>query len=286
MTQSDRGTRRAHLQRSKNRPKPMPLWMQRGFRLGVVATLLGVVIGGPWWLISSGWVGHKAHQVNEAWMAHTAKAGLRVDSNIFVTGRIETAPADVVMALDITKGQPLLKFNPDEAKERLENLPWVKAAMVERRFPNTVLVNITERTPLGFYQKDGQLSLVDGMGITLAKDGLERWAGLPVLVGDGAPLKVGELLSQLKHHPDIARRVKSVTLVSERRWNLQLEGNVTILLPENDQAHALQRLEEAQNDSRLLDKDVSAVDLRLADRMIVTPTAAASVRRLAPKGNL
>ncbi len=278
---SDRGTRRADLQR-RQRKKPQPLWLQRGLKVAGVALVIGVLAGTPYYLWSSGWLPGKIDKMETAMLERTAVAGLSSD-NIFVTGRSETVAADVMMALNVRKDQPLLTFSPVEAKQRLENLPWVREASVQRRFPNTIVVNLTERQPIGFLQKDRQLSLVDESGIILAKDGLGRWAGLPILIGEQAPQRAPELMKLLNGHPEIYRRVEAMTLVSQRRWNLQLDNKITVMLPEEDVANALVRLDRAQNESRVLEKDIVSVDLRLADRMAINPTPGANARRTAPK---
>lgn len=278
---SDRGTRRADLQR-RQRKKPKPLWLQRGLRLGGVGIVLALLAGTPYWMWHSGWLPGKLTHMETALFDRTSQAGLSTD-NIFVTGRNETVAADVVMALNITKNQPMLTFNPVEAKHRLENLPWVREASVQRRFPNTIVVNLTERTPIGFLQQDRQLSLVDESGIILAKDGLSRWAGLPILIGEQAPQRAPELMHMLNDHPEIYRRVQAMTLINQRRWNLRLNNNVDILLPETAMAEALARLDRAQSESHILDKDIKSIDLRLADRLIVTPTSGAAARQAAPK---
>ncbi len=281
MSRSDRGTRRADLQR-RQRKKPRPLWLQRGLRVGGVVVLASLVLAGPYYLWSSGWVGSKIASAENALLTRTAKAGLRAD-DIYVTGRTETAAADVMMALNVNQGQPLLAFDPIEAKKRLENLPWVREASVQRRFPDTIMVNLTERQPIGFLQKDRQLSLVDETGIILAKDGLGRWSGLPILIGENAPQQAPELMRLLNGHPEIYRRVQAMTLVNQRRWALRLDNNIDVQLPENDVAEALNRLDKAQSEGRLLDKDVKEIDLRLPDRLRITPTSGGAARRAAPK---
>lgn len=278
---SDRGTRRADLQR-RQRKKPRPLWLQRGLKVAGLALVLGTIAGTPYWLWSSGWLPNKIDRMENALLARTSVAGLQSD-NIFVTGRSETVAADVMMALNVHKDQPLLTFSPAEAKQRLENLPWVREASVQRRFPNTIVVNLTERQPIGFLQKDRQLSLVDASGTILAKDGLGRWAGLPILIGEQAPQQAPELMKILNGHPEIYRRVAAMTYISQRRWDLHLDNKITVMLPEEDMAGALVRLDRVQQESRLLEKDIASIDLRLADRMAINPTASATARRNAPK---
>ncbi len=276
-----RGTRREHMAR-RQRKKPTPIWFLRSARLGAAFGLLLLLAAGPYWLWSSGWVGDQFRTLQHSWFAHTAAAGLTA-SNIFVTGRNETAAADVTLALKVHNALPLLEFNPTAARTQLKTLTWVKDARVERRFPNTIRVDLTERTPVGFYQHNGQLVLVDEEAVTLATDGLGRWAGLPVLVGEGAPKAAPAVLDALRSHPELYKRVKAMTFFNQRRWNLRMNNNIDVLLPEADMPKALERLQRAQDDGRLLDKDISAVDLRLKDRLIITPTKAATERRNAPK---
>jgi cell division protein FtsQ len=276
-----RGTRREHIAR-RGRKKPTPLWVVKARRYALLAGFATLALAGPYYALSSGWVGNKVDAAYASWLEHTAQAGLTAN-NIFVTGRSETAAADVTMAMNVTKDQALLAFNPTQARKQLKTLTWVKDARVERRFPNTIRVELTERTPLGFYQQKGKLVLVDADAATLATDGLDRWAGLPVLVGEGAPQAADKLMAALKEHPDLLKRVKAMTYFNQRRWNLRLNNNIDVLLPETDMARALERLQRAQADGKLLDKDIVAVDLRLKDRLIITPNRAAVIRQNAPK---
>jgi cell division protein FtsQ len=276
------GTRRAHLQRMSQRKKPTPLWLQRLYRLGGVGLLVTAFLGIPYALYATGWLPEKYDQTKQSWLTHTAGTGLAV-SDIYVVGRNETTGPDVLAAIDVQKGQPLLAFDPATAKERVEKLPWVRQARIERRFPGTVMVSLTERAPIGFLQKEGRLSLVDESGTVLATEGLARWAGLPILIGEGAPQHTPALLEILSNHPDLRPRIKAFTYIGQRRWDLHLINNIIINLPETDPAAALERLESAQADSRVLEKDIRAIDLRLPDRMIITPTPAAQARAQQPK---
>lgn len=276
------GTRRAHLQRMSQRKKPTPLWLQRLYRLGGVGLLVTAFLGIPYALYATGWLPEKYDQTKQSWLTHTAGTGLAV-SDIYVVGRNETTGPDVLAAIDVQKGQPLLAFDPATAKERIEKLPWVRQARIERRFPGTVMVSLTERAPIGFLQKEGRLSLIDESGTVLATEGLARWAGLPILIGEGAPQHTPALLEILSNHPDLRPRIKAFTYIGQRRWDLHLTNNIIINLPETDPAAALERLESAQADSRVLEKDIRAIDLRLPDRMIITPTPAAQARAQQPK---
>ena len=69
--------------------------------------------------------------------------------------------ADAILAaLGIREGGPMLAFDP-AAPRRLEQLPWVRTATVERQLPGRVRIALNERVPLALWQLDGALSVID-----------------------------------------------------------------------------------------------------------------------------
>ena len=63
--------------------------------------------------------------------------------------------------------------------------------------------------------------------------------------------------------------VKAAVRVGGRRWNLRLEGDIDVRLPELDTAAAWARLAEYEKTHRVLERDVQVLDLRQPDRLIV-----------------
>jgi len=49
-------------------------------------------------------------------------------------------------------------------KARLEAMPWVREAEIERLLPDTIFVRLDERQPLAFWQRQGKLVLIDRDG--------------------------------------------------------------------------------------------------------------------------
>ena len=58
-------------------------------------------------------------------------------------------------------------------------------------------------------------------------------------------------------------------MVAERRWNLRLKNGVDVRLPEFDVEQALDQLVALERDTKLSSRDITAIDLRLADRITV-----------------
>lgn len=254
----------------------------RALTAAAVCALVGGAGAAAWWVWRADMVPTAAKDAKWWAIATTAKAGLRVDE-IFVTGRSQTPRDDLLDALHLQRGSPMFAFDPDAARVRVEKLPWVRRAVVERMLPSTVMLHIDERKPLALWQNDGKFALIDEEGSVILKTGLERFSDLPVVVGPDAPAHAKELLDTLQSEPDLMGRVRAAVRVSGRRWNLVLENGVDVQLPEDDPRGAWLRLAEYERLHKVLDRDVEALDLRLPDRLIVRKTSKPQTHKK-PKG--
>jgi cell division protein FtsQ len=201
-------------------------------------------------------------------IATSADAGLAVQE-IFVEGRSETAVPLVLDAVGAKRGDPIVMFSPATAKQRLEALPWVRQAAVERMLPGTIMVRINERQPMALWQRHRQLTLIDRDGVEIAGVDLGRFTHLPVVVGDDAPQHTANLLALLATEPTLEKRVTAAVRVGSRRWNLKFDNGVDVQLPEVNAGAAWARLAEVERDGKVLSRDIAAVDLRLPDRLVV-----------------
>ncbi|WP_431283927.1 cell division protein FtsQ/DivIB [Humitalea sp. 24SJ18S-53] len=204
-----------------------------------------------------------------------ARLGLTIEQ-VELHGRRNT-PIDLVRgALGIVPGDPMLGFSPHAAKERLETIAWVARAHVERRLPDTIMVRIEEREPFALWQNAGRFSVIDRNGNVVATTTLDQFGPLPLLVGPGADRAGVALVDALRPHPEVMARVQALVRVAERRWNLRLHSGTDILLPDGNEVAAIARLAELHRSHAILDRPLAAVDLRLADRMVLRPMATAA----------
>ena len=220
------------------------------------------------WFILSGGAQRTKEWAQEKVIAFTAENGFTVD-NILVEGRHYTDPDAIVAILNIKKGDPVFAFSPAPAQKMLNKLSWVKEARVQRRLPDTIYVELTERKPMALWQHEGKIKVVDEDGEVLTSDRLERFKDLLIVTGEKAPKEAHTVIEALEYEPEIAKRTESATLVSDRRWDLTLTGGIKVRLPEEEIAFALRRLVGAQEESGLLDKDIKSIDLREAERIVV-----------------
>jgi cell division protein FtsQ len=203
--------------------------------------------------------------------AVTAWGGLGIE-NVQITGQSETSEVDVLGALAIDQSPSLVTFDVDAARARVEALPWVKHATIRKLYPDGLRVAVTERTPYAVWQHDGTVSLVDRAGEKIVDDFDDRYAALPFVAGPGAAPRAAEFADLVAGVPSLKSRVKAGVLVSNRRWNVVLDNGVELLLPEDDPGGALNAVAAIDGQSGLLSRDIAAVDLRTANRLVVRLT--------------
>jgi cell division protein FtsQ len=194
---------------------------------------------------------------------------LRV-KDIRIDGRSNTPEPLLRAALGVSVGDPILAFSVEAARARIETLSWVQHVAVERRLPNTIYVDLTERRPFAIWQNHDKFQLIDRSGDVVTNEDVAAFIDhVPLVVGQGAPAHAAEMLAVLDRAPDIRGRVAALVRVGERRWNLQLKNRIVVMLPEGHEEAALARLEDLQAKQQLLDRPLLFVDMRLPDRLAV-----------------
>lgn len=131
--------------------------------------------------------------------------------------------------------------------------------------PGGVLqVDVTERTAAILWRTPtGRLEMLDAEGHRVATlTAREARPDLAVIAGDGAAEHVQEALTLLAQARPLAPRLRGLVLVGGRRWDLVLDRDQRILLPEANAIAALNHVIELDRAEDLLARDVTVVDMR------------------------
>jgi cell division protein FtsQ len=251
------------------RRPPRPRWWQPAIFAASLVLGTSVLGGLGFWLGSSGAAAHAGAAIVHQALRLTGQMGFAV-RDVYAAGRVRTDKDALRVRLGVEVGQPILALDPAAAKARLEQLPWVAHASVERLLPDRVDVRLIERQPLALWQREGRFDLVDGEGTVIAQDAREHVPGavdpgyseLRVLVGEQAPRHAAHLFRMLSTEPALSARVAAATWVGDRRWTLRLDNRVDVLLPERNVLRAWRFLAAKVREERLLERAVSVIDLR------------------------
>ncbi len=267
---SSRSVRRrpAGVPLEKRIPRFLGTWLALGFYTGVVT--LGLWQGG-----------HLDAFIRENGQPHHAVAralGLGLES-ITISGIGQMRESEVLAAGGLNAKQSLVFLDVNDLRERLERVPMIASATVRKLYPNELVITLTEREPYAIWQHNGELFIIasDGTVIDLMQD--ERFVDLPFVVGESANVRSKEYFALLEAAGPLKQRIRAGTLVSGRRWTLKMDNGMDVRLPEKGAADALARLVKLENEQKILEKDVLAIDLRMADRVVVRLTEEAALAR-------
>lgn len=190
-------------------------------------------------------------------------------SRVVIDGRIRTPRQVIMKALDIRPNMLFFDFDHEQALESLLQLTWVKGVRIERHFPGTLIVKLTEKQPLAFWKSGNKTYLLDLSGDTIGEFSLASFPHLIVLTGAGAPKQAHQLLQNIAIFPDLFQKVQGAAFVSKRRWDLFLKGGVRIKMPENyaDYTTRLALLQDLLQKEQVSLGNVDIIDLRHGDRL-------------------
>jgi cell division protein FtsQ len=158
-----------------------------------------------------------------------------------------------------------------QIRRRLLAFGWVKDARVSRRLPDSLSIDIVERTPAALWQSQGQLALIDSEGVVLDRVPVDKMPDLPLLIGPGANAQEQQLDRLVAAVPTLKPQLASATWVGGRRWDLSFQSGETVALPEGEHAAKAALVKFARNDkeSGLLGRGIIRFDLRVPGQMTV-----------------
>src|SRR5450631_3363745 len=157
-----------------------------------------------------------AAQIQDICDSAANSVGFRI-SEIALAGEHEVSREDILSLAGVTGRSSLLFLHAGQTRIRLLTNPWIAQAAVLKLYPGRLRIEIKERKAFALWQKDGRVSLIAADGAVLETYVPQRFASLPLVVGDGAEHAAQDFLDLLKRYPAIAQAVEASVMVAERR---------------------------------------------------------------------
>lgn len=163
-----------------------------------------------------------------------------------------------------------LQVDVASVRQRVERLDAVQSARVRALPGGALSIQAVERVPVVLWRSAAGLELLDRDGVRVAEvDSRLRRPDLPLIAGEGADRHVAEALSLLADAAAIAPRIRGLVRVGERRWDLVLDRDRVVRLPEEAPGAALTRVMALHAAEDLLGRDLTVVDFRIAERPLL-----------------
>jgi cell division protein FtsQ len=198
------------------------------------------------------------------------RAGFKVE-HVEVAGqhRMESLNLYAIALKDYSMAMPLVDL--ERIRNELMQYSWIEDARVSRRLPDTLVVDIVERTPAAIWQNNQKLALIDAKGVVLERVDPKAMPDLPLVIGESANDQVADLTGLLDRVPAIKSVLSGATWVGNRRWDLRFKSGEVLALPEGtDIAEVmLKKFMKIDSTERLLGRGFVRFDMRDPDKFVV-----------------
>ncbi|MEL0154030.1 cell division protein FtsQ/DivIB [Sphingopyxis sp.] len=209
-------------------------------------------------------------KIHEEWAQAVGRAGFQVK-------KVEVVGADRIDRLKVydialaQKDRSMAAVELDDVRRDLMQYGWIKDARVSRRLPDTLVVDIVERTPAAIWQNDGRLSLIDDSGVVLEPVTVATMPDLPLVIGPNANRRAQDLDALLAEASSLKELLAGATWVGNRRWDLRFRSGETLSLPEGDAEAkaALAKFAHMDGANRLLGRGILRFDMRDPSRFVL-----------------
>jgi cell division protein FtsQ len=230
-----------------------------------LAMILGAAVALAWFVASLAGVPALA-QAQVAALASDAGFEVR---RVQVTGVERMNELKVYERVLAERDRPMPLVDLDTIRKDLLTLSWVEDARVSRQLPDTLVVDVVERTPRAVLKKPGRMVLIDGTGHELEPISPANAKSMLKISGPGAARQVAALDTLLDAAPALKPQVTEAEWVGNRRWNLTFRTGQVLALPHGDDQPAAALVSFARLDgvNRLLGGKVAAFDMRAPDRI-------------------
>lgn len=130
--------------------------------------------------------------------------------------------------------------NVQGIKEMLLALPWVESATVNRVWPDTLAIKISEKVP---YVRWGKNAVISTHGLIVTPDDITPFMNLPILFGpEGQEVKSVEIMKGVNTAlGDQSMQLAEFSINNRWAWKIKLSTGLEILLGRSEQLKKLQR---------------------------------------------
>ena len=209
-------------------------------------------------------------KIHEEYAQAVGRAGFQVK-------KVEVVGADRIDRLKVydialaQKDRSMAAVDLEDVRHDLMQYGWIKDARVSRRLPDTLVVDIVERSPAAIWQHNNRLSLIDEKGVVLEPVSVATMSDLPLVIGPRANQRAQDLERLLAEASSLKELLAGATWVGNRRWDLRFRSGETLSLPEGEAEAkaALAKFAHMDGANRLLGRGILRFDMRDPTRFVL-----------------
>jgi cell division protein FtsQ len=163
-----------------------------------------------------------------------------------------------------------LSLDLPRMRQRIELIPWVENVTIRRVWPDTLRVQVTERTPLAYWGEDAMVSV---QGEIFKPEVVPHIDGLVHLVGEPQHAKM--IIQEFQHMSSLLEmaglELTSVWVDARQSWRVKMKSGLQVQLGRREVMPRLMRFVQIYPSLNASQKDrqLESVDLRYTNGFAV-----------------
>ncbi|MBW1806908.1 MAG: FtsQ-type POTRA domain-containing protein [Deltaproteobacteria bacterium] len=149
--------------------------------------------------------------------------------SIEIKGTVKTATGDLLRAAELSEGINIFSVDVEEIRRKVEKLPWIRSAQVQRIIPDTVIVEAQEHIPAALIALTG-LYYVSERGEVFKRVQPGEDVDFPVLTGISRKSFHSQPLRSRKYIYDSLKLVEKLKTIPCLRGRKVAEVNIDELM--------------------------------------------------------
>ena len=170
-------------------------------------------------------------------------------------------------------GSSIFLLPLDQINDSIKENNWIKEIYLRTNYKDTLFISIEEYKPIGIYFFNEKYFVFDENGKIIDQIYITDFTHQSLLIfkGNSSNLKANSLINILKNNNFKKKyQIESLEFISKRRWDINLYGDVKIMLSEEDPNKSIQNFIKIQNKLSETDiNDIQTYDLRNLKKTIL-----------------
>ncbi len=204
-----------------------------------------------------------------------------------ISGAKHTPRAALASVTAGYSGMNLFRIDIARVQNDLRGLKWVSRIDIEKKLPDTLRINVTERTPVALVRTGDRIQYVDDRGVTFAELSPEVGDDDLILIADAESDELARAVAFVHalraSDPLLYSRISEVHSIAPRGFALfDRELGATVYANAEDVSPKWRSLYSIVKTEHLGRGALEYADLRFADRIVVKPVHPITIAVSAP----
>lgn len=166
--------------------------------------------------------------------------------------------------LGIKAGQSIFNLSTIKISNNLRKIGWINKFNIQKILPNIIKIIINERQPAALYAHDNHYTIIDRDGFFL-EDVLTN-PQLILISGRNANLAFSGICDEINKYPKLKLSIRSLNYISNRRWNIILNNDLVIKLPDGTVSDSLLTVNKLLKNSKIKNQ-CTCIDMRVPNNV-------------------